>query len=215
MVLPMVKDDAYFARLAVAEARKCTFDPDEVSPFVGAVAVREGRVLAAAYRGEIAPGEHAEYTLLERKLASETLAGATIYTTLEPCTRRNPLKIPCVKRLIERRVARVMIGTLDRNPDIQGNGEWALRDAGIKIGRFPPDVMSELEELNRNFFRTQEQDRKHRSHVTPTAPIQSPNEVKESIFVDWYGEMFPLYPAEELLWWEPNADGEQCYIPQA
>ncbi|MEY2539278.1 MAG: diaminohydroxyphosphoribosylaminopyrimidine deaminase [Verrucomicrobiota bacterium] len=144
--------DRQMMELAVAEARKTS--GDEANPLVGAVAVRDNKLVGTAYRSQVKGGEHAEYTLLERVLKGQDLAGGTIYTTLEPCTKRNKPKSSCVEWLIARRVARVVVGMWDPNPFISGRGCRLLREAGITVDVFPPDLMSLLEDLNRNFIRT-------------------------------------------------------------
>jgi pyrimidine deaminase RibD-like protein len=153
----VVRTDRYFMELAIHEARQSVREEGRLTPKVGAVVVRGGVVLATAHRGEMRKGDHAEFTVLEKKLGEDTLVGATVYATLEPCTTRNHPKVPCARRLIERRVARVLIGMLDPNPLIRGVGERLLRDHGIEVDRFPHDLIVRLEELNRDFTRQHEQ----------------------------------------------------------
>jgi pyrimidine deaminase RibD-like protein/TPR repeat protein len=145
--------DLEFIEMALAEAAKCQCEDDRRHPKVGAVAVRDGMVLAQAHRGEMEPGEHAEFTALEKKLSADSLVGATIYTTLEPCTTRNHPKVPCAQRLVERKVRRVVIGMLDPNEKICGRGLWHLRESGIETDLFPHEHMAVAEELNREFIR--------------------------------------------------------------
>lgn len=147
----ITRDDRAIMRQAIDLAAKCVSEENKVSPKVGAIVVRDGVVLASAYRGELKAGEHAEYTLLERKLQGVDLEGATLYSTLEPCTHRNHPKVSCTDRVIGRKLKRVVIGTLDPNQMIRGLGELRLQEAGIEITRFDPDLVLELRELNQEF----------------------------------------------------------------
>jgi len=76
----VVDADHKFARMAIDEARKSVPENDgRPHPWVGAVVVKDGKVLSTAHRGE-QPGNHAEYVALEKKLSDEAVAGATVYT---------------------------------------------------------------------------------------------------------------------------------------
>jgi pyrimidine deaminase RibD-like protein len=158
-------DDRRFMVLAIEEAKKSVAEDGRPHPRVGAVVVKDGKVLAMAHRGEN-PKSHAEYVALEEKLSSETVAGATVYTTLEPCIKRNPPKICCAQRLVDRRVARVFIGMLDPNPHIRGLGDQLLSEAGIETQLFPRDLRAQVEEMNREFIRDQKQKLKARASST-------------------------------------------------
>lgn len=141
-----------FISFAIQEAQRSHSEDGRVHPKVGVV-VRDNKILVSAHRGEIR-GNHAEFIALEKKLKNTSLVGATVYTTLEPCTDRNHPKIPCAKRLVEHKVARVVIGMLDPNPKISGKGQQLLRNANIAIELFPEDLMKEVEALNRDFIRS-------------------------------------------------------------
>jgi pyrimidine deaminase RibD-like protein len=154
-------------------SRNCISEPGKVSPKVGAIVARDRVIIGEAYRGELEAGEHAEYTLLEKKLGKETLTGATLYSTLEPCTARNHPKIPCAQWVIDRHISKVFIGALDRNPKVLGKGETMLLDAGIQIARFDSDLIPIIEELNRDFLRQHRKGlRKRRTTAETLDPVQ-------------------------------------------
>ena len=181
-------------KLAIAEAAKSRSEDERVHPRVGVVVVKDGRVLASAHRGEAEPGEHGEFAALERKLENDSLVGATVYTTLEPCTTRNHPKVPCAHRLAERRVRRVVVGMLDPNENICGRGLWHLRDSNIEIAVFPSELMAEIEELNREFIRSH---RPHRGQIvklndtkSSTALVKSePEDEFTILFNGWFSAM--------------------------
>ena len=74
----------------------------KVSPKVGAVLWKPDGTVETACRGELRDGDHAEFTLLERKQRSERLDGSILFATLEPCApgaRQNP-KLACAQRIV-------------------------------------------------------------------------------------------------------------------
>ena len=189
----MKDQDREYMIMAIGEARKSVDEQDgRVHPRVGVVVVKDNEVLGVAHRGETGSGHHAEFAVLEEKLADAPLAGSTVYTTLEPCTKRSPSKVPCAERLAERRVARVVIGMLDPNPDVRGKGQIALRDAGIDVDTFDHDLMSEVEELNREFRRScgraPEAGRRHEEYQQGLLMAS-----REMELDDWYNSLNRTY----------------------
>ena len=122
-------------------------------PSVGVVIVRNGVLIGESYRGEHGAGVHAEAGLLmvleEQGVKVE---GATVFTTLEPCSCRNPPKIPCAERLVGARVAAAVIGMYDPNPRVYRTGWKILRDAGVLLFDYPDDLRNEIEADNAMFI---------------------------------------------------------------
>lgn len=98
------------------------------NPMVGAVIVKDGRIIGEGWHEHIG-GLHAERNAL--KNCTEDPSGATIYVTLEPCCHwgRTP---PCTEAIMENKLSRVVVGCLDPNPLVAGKGIGILRDAGIQ-----------------------------------------------------------------------------------
>lgn len=162
---------------AVEQAKLSVQEDERPKPRVGAVAVKNGKVLGTAFRGEVQPGQHAEYVLLEVKLKYADVSGGTLYTTLEPCTVRGAGKIPCAERIADRRLARVVIGILDPNQLICGKGVRYLRDRGIEIDLFPTEFVQSVEDQNREFVRDRERVEKivlHDAALNQTAILINP-----------------------------------------
>ena len=115
--------------LALAERVMLTTTPN---PRVGCVIVRDGRVIG---EGATQPpgGPHAEVMALRDAAArGESVTGATVYVTLEPCNHfgRTP---PCVDALLAVMPARVVVAMGDPNPLVNGGGLERLRAAGIAV----------------------------------------------------------------------------------
>ena len=153
-------------------AKKSIHENDgELHPYVGAVVVKDGKIISTGFRGETGEGRHAEFCAL-KKLNEDVdhvdLSGCTVYTTLEPCSIRKSSKTPCTNRLINGEVARVVYGLADKDETVYGHS--SLSEAGIEIGLFPKDLIQELLVLNKKWS-----DTRRKPEVVPpsndTAPL--------------------------------------------
>lgn len=164
--------DRKFCEAAIAEARKSVAEDGRLHPKVGVVIVKDGKILATGHRGESGKGEHGEYCAL-KKLKEADMQGATVYTTLEPCSERNPPKKSCTDRLIESKVARVVYGIADKHESVYGHA--SLVEAGIEVAVFPNDLMEELLALNKDW-----------ADSLRTKPIVPPNDTSPLANASYY-----------------------------
>jgi diaminohydroxyphosphoribosylaminopyrimidine deaminase/5-amino-6-(5-phosphoribosylamino)uracil reductase len=98
------------------------------NPMVGAIIVKSNRVVGQGYHHYFG-GKHAEINAIES--AREDIRGAVMYITLEPCCHHGKTP-PCVEAIIRSKIGRVIIGTLDPNPRVNGRSVELLNKQGIE-----------------------------------------------------------------------------------
>ncbi len=117
------------------------------NPLVGAVLVRDGRIIGEGYHRRFG-GDHAEIDAI--KNAGEPIDGADLYVTLEPCTHHGKTP-PCVDALKVSGLKRVITAMPDPNPLVNGEGLRILRDSGIEV---ETDIeRQQAEQLNRAYLK--------------------------------------------------------------
>ncbi|QFT89469.1 Riboflavin biosynthesis protein RibD [Bacillus sp. THAF10] len=121
-------NDQYYMDFAIDLAKRVSGQTSP-NPVVGAVIVKHGEIVG--FGAHLKAGEaHAEVQAI--KMAGlEKTSGATVYVTLEPCSHFGKTP-PCSNLLIESRVKRVVIASVDPNPLVAGEGIKKLQDAGIE-----------------------------------------------------------------------------------
>lgn len=137
-------DRQYMSRaIELAELGRGWVNPN---PAVGAVIVKEGRVIGEGWH-ERYKGLHAERNAFAS--LTESAEGADLYVTLEPCCHYGKTP-PCTEAIIAHKIRRVVIGSDDPNPKVAGKGVIQLREAGILV---ETGVMkAECDRLNPVFF---------------------------------------------------------------
>ena len=118
------------------------------NPLVGCILVKDDEVVAEGWHDHIG-GLHAEQmAIADAESKSVATRGATAYVTLEPCNHfgRTP---PCTEALLWAGVSKVVIGAMDPNPTVRGDGARTLEESGVEVvtGVLEAECESQMEEF--------------------------------------------------------------------
>lgn len=138
-----MNEDEYYMRKALRLAGKGRHTLP--NPKVGAVIVKGHRIISTGYHSYFG-GPHAEAAAIAD--SPEPVSGATMYVSLEPCNHFGKTP-PCSELIIKNKIAKVVIGSEDINPNVEGGGIKHLEKAGVivKTGI----LRGAAQELNRVF----------------------------------------------------------------
>lgn len=137
--------DDYFMGVALGLAKR-GLGTTSPNPSVGAVIVKEGRIIAAAHTAK-GGRPHAEVLALQQ--AGAEAKGATLYVTLEPCCHVG-VTPPCAEAVIAAQFSRIVIATQDSDPRVSGKAIARLKTAGIDIACNIRE--QEARQVNAGFF---------------------------------------------------------------
>lgn len=131
-------------KIAIEEAKK-GMGYTSPNPMVGAVVVKDGKIISEDYHHKC--GEfHAERNAL---MKCDDASGADLYVTLEPCCHQGKTP-PCTDIIIEKGIKRVFMGSSDPNPLVAGKGKEILEKNGIEV--ISGVMKEECDSLNEVFF---------------------------------------------------------------
>lgn len=131
-------DDAGWLTLACDLARLCP--PSRTAFSVGAVIVgADGREIARGYSREHDPHDHAEESALAKAGGDPrgNLAGATFYSSLEPCGDRASRSRPCAELIVAAGARRVVFAWHEPSVFVEGTGAEILAAAGVEVAELP------------------------------------------------------------------------------
>jgi diaminohydroxyphosphoribosylaminopyrimidine deaminase/5-amino-6-(5-phosphoribosylamino)uracil reductase len=140
-------NDEHYMKMALRLARR-GLGKTSPNPMVGAVIVKNRKIIGQGYHERFG-GPHAEINAI--KNAEGDLNSATLYVTLEPCCHQGKKTPPCLDTLLKYKWRRVVIGTTDPNPRVNGRSVEIIKQRGIETRTGV--LEEECQKLNEVYFK--------------------------------------------------------------
>lgn len=122
------------------------------NPLVGSLLVDEaGNILSEAWHQTYGKA-HAEAHLIHSLPENFDFSRTTLYVSLEPCCHTNKKTPPCTQLIIQKKIPRVVVATLDPNPNVKGKGILQLQQAGIEVITYHENFLTLQKQINASFF---------------------------------------------------------------
>lgn len=142
--------DREYLQIAINESRKCI--PSHRSYCVGAVIVTPDGRIFMGYTHETGPHNHAEEEALAKALADGAeLRGATIYSSMEPCSTRASKPVSCSQLIIDHGFRRVVYAMGEPPVFVECQGAANLTGAGIEVVQID-ELAGQVREINRHLL---------------------------------------------------------------
>ncbi|WP_350277549.1 deaminase [Kribbella sp. HUAS MG21] len=140
-------DDRHWLQQAIELSRSCP--PSATAFSVGAIIVgATGKVLATGYSRETDPHDHAEEIALSKLAANDAdLPEATIYSSLEPCSKRASRPRTCTELILAAGIRRVVIAWREPSVFVDCEGVELLTAAGVEVIELP-ELADQVKALN-------------------------------------------------------------------
>jgi pyrimidine deaminase RibD-like protein len=140
-------DDRFWLEKAIDLSRSCP--PSETAFSVGAIIVDEGgKIVSTGYSRETDPHDHAEEIAISKLHPSDhRLASSTIYSTLEPCSKRASRPRTCTELIIAAGIGRVVLAWREPSIFVDCEGVELLTAAGLEVVEYP-DLANAVRQVN-------------------------------------------------------------------
>ena len=174
------KEPRFYMKLAIEAMKKSVdeLNKNAPSPKVGAVLVFPNGEYETAYRGEFREGDHAEYTLIDKKFRTKDLSDCWLFATLEPCgpgARKFP-KLSCSERIGNARIKKVWYGVQELNPKAKGGKKYLEEEFNVEVLPFDRDLQREILNFNKDFndWVEEENKREKAAKTIISGPLEKP-----------------------------------------